>query len=93
MGTVLATRFAFGEELLKIAETNEDFVVFNADTKACGLEKFREKFPHREFSFGITEQTCMCCRWYGFMRHKSLSTFAVFASVRACEQVRTLSAI
>lgn len=91
MGTVLATRFAFGEELLKIAETNEDFVVFNADTKACGLEKFREKFPHREFSFGIAEQNLVCAAagMASCGNKVFLSTFAVFASMRACEQVRT----
>ena len=56
MSKTLATRMAFGDELLKIAETNPDFVVCNADTKTCGLEKFGKRFPGREFSFGIAEQ-------------------------------------
>lgn len=57
MSKTLATRMAFGDELLKIAETNPDFVVCNADTKGpCGLEKFGKRFPEREFSFGIAEQ-------------------------------------
>ena len=56
MSKTLATRMAFGDELLKIAETNPDFVVCNADTKTCGLEKFGKRFPEREFSFGIAEQ-------------------------------------
>ena len=51
-----ATRMAFGKELLKIAETNENFVLCNADTKTCGLEAFGKCYPHREFSFGIAEQ-------------------------------------
>ena len=55
MSKTLATRMAFGDELLKIAETNPDFVVCNADTKTCGLEKFGKRFPEREFSFGIAE--------------------------------------
>ena len=37
MANTLATRMAFGQELLEIAKTNESFVVCNADTKTCGL--------------------------------------------------------
>ena len=90
MGTV-ATRMAFGQELLEIAKTNTNFVVCNADTKTCGLEKFGKLFPDREFSFGIAEQNLVgasaglaACGNKVF-----LATFAVFASMRACEQVRT----
>lgn len=90
MGT-LATRMAFGQELIEIAKTNESFVVCNADTKTCGLEKFGKLFPNREFSFGIAEQNLVgasaglaACGNKVF-----LATFAVFASMRACEQVRT----
>ena len=41
----LATRMAFGEELIEIGKTNENFVVCNADTKTCGLDKFGKLFP------------------------------------------------
>ena len=51
MAKTLATRMAFGHELIEIAKTNENFVVCNADTKACGLEKFGKDFPEREFSW------------------------------------------
>ena len=91
MGKTLATRMAFGQELIKIAKTNDKFVVCNADTKTCGLEKFGKLFPEREFSFGIAEQNLVgasaglaACGNKVF-----LATFAVFASMRACEQVRT----
>lgn len=91
MAKTLATRMAFGEELIEIAKTNENFVVCNADTKTCGLEKFGKLFPDREFSFGIAEQNLVgasaglaACGNKVF-----LATFAVFASMRACEQVRT----
>lgn len=87
----LATRMAFGQELIEIAKTKQDFVVCNADTKTCGLEKFGKLFPGREFSFGIAEQNLVgasaglaACGNKVF-----LATFAVFASMRACEQVRT----
>ena len=91
MVKTLATRMAFGSELIEIAKTNESFVVCNADTKTCGLEKFGKYFPEREFSFGIAEQNLVgasaglaACGNKVF-----LATFAVFASMRACEQVRT----
>lgn len=80
----------FGQELIKLAEKN-DFVVFNADTKSCGIEDFGKIFPGRGYTFGIAEQnliaaasgaaSCGC--------KVILATFAVFASMRACEQVRT----
>ena len=87
----LATRMAFGKELLKIAETNESFVLCNADTKTCGLEKFGKMYPHREFSFGIAEQNLIggAAGLAACGNKVFLATFGVFASMRACEQVRT----
>ena len=91
MSKTLATRMAFGDELLKIAETNPDFVVCNADTKTCGLEKFGKRFPEREFSFGIAEQDLVggAAGLAACGNKVCLATFATFASMRACEQVRT----
>lgn len=85
----LATRLAFGKELIEIAAT-KDFVVCNADTKACALENFGKQYPHREFSIGIAEQNLMgVAAGLASCGHKVFaSTFAVFASMRACEQVR-----
>ena len=90
MGAI-ATRQAFGQELLKVAETRTDFVVCNADTKTCGLEKFGQLFPEREFSFGIAEQNLVggAAGLASCGNKVFLATFAVFASMRACEQVRT----
>lgn len=88
---MLATRMAFGQELLEIARTRTDFVVCNADTKTCGLEKFAKEFPDREFSFGIAEQNLVggAAGLASCGNKVFLATFAVFASMRACEQVRT----
>lgn len=87
----LATRMAFGQELLEIAKTRQDFVVCNADTKTCGLDKFGIYFPEREFSFGIAEQNLVggAAGLASCGNKVFLATFAVFASMRACEQVRT----
>lgn len=90
MKNVPATRVAFGQELIEQAKT-KDFVVCNADTKACGLEKFGQLFPGREFSFGIAEQNLVggAAGLASCGNKVFLATFAVFASMRACEQVRT----
>lgn len=87
----MATRMAFGDELLKIAEERADFVVCSADTKACGLEHFGERFPGREVGVGIAEQNLVgiAAGLSSCGRKVYLATFAVFASMRACEQVRT----
>ena len=87
----LATRMAFGQELIEIAKERTDFVVCNADTKTCGLEKFGKLFPAREFSFGIAEQNLVggAAGLASCGNKVFLATFAVFASMRACEQVRT----
>ena len=88
MAKTLATRMAFGQEIIEIAKTNENFVVCNADTKTCGLEKFGKYFPEREFSFGIAEQNLVAASagMAACGNKVFLATFAVFASMRACEQ-------
>jgi transketolase len=85
-----ATRFVFGRELLGIAETCDDFVVCNADTKACGIELMGEIFPARSFSIGIAEQNLInVAAGLAAEDFKVFAcTFAVFATLRCCEQVR-----
>jgi transketolase len=85
-----ATRFVFGKELLKIAETHDDFVVCNADTKACGIETMGDSFPSRSHSIGIAEQNLInVAAGLAAEGYKVFAcTFAVFATMRCCEQVR-----
>jgi len=87
----LPTRMAFGRELIELAKEHENFVVCNADTKTCGLEQFEKLYPHRAFSFGIAEQNLVggAAGLAACGNKVFLATFAVFASMRACEQVRT----
>ena len=91
MGKPIATRMAFGKELIRLAADHPDFVVCNADTKTCGLEEFGKYYPEREFSFGIAEQNLVSASAGMAACHNKvyLATFAVFATMRACEQVRT----
>jgi len=65
-------------------------VVCNADTKACNLENFGKQYPDRDFSIGIAEQNLMgVASGLASCGHKVYAaTFAVFTSMRACEQVR-----
>lgn len=90
MGT-LATRMAFGKRLMELGAENPDFVVCSADTKACGIEHFGEKYPGREFRFGIAEQDLVggAVGLASCGNKVFVATFAVFATMRVCEQVRT----
>ena len=85
-----ATRFTFGKELLEIAKTHEDFVVCNADTKACGIEAMSDLFPTRSYSIGIAEQNLISVSaGLAASGYKVFAcTFAVFLTMRCCEQVR-----
>jgi len=91
MAKTLSTRMIFGNTLLEIAKTNPNFVVCNADTKTCNLDKFHYEFPEREFSFGIAEQNMVsgAAGLASCGNQVFLATFSVFASMRACEQIRT----
>lgn len=86
-----ATRYAYAEAVLELAETNPDVVVLDADvSKSIGTNKFAQKFPERSFNFGIAEQNMMAAA--AGMATTGLipfaSTYAVFASMRALDQVR-----
>ena len=49
-------RKAFGETLMKLAEKDEKIVLLTGDVEQ-EMEPFKEKFPHRFFNLGLTEQT------------------------------------
>jgi len=53
-----ATRFGFGEGLVVLGERYENVVVLGGDiTGSVMTSYFKEKFPDRFFSMGITEAT------------------------------------
>ncbi len=83
-------RLVFGEEILRLA-SQYDFIVCNADTKCCALEHFGKMFPEREISIGIAEQNLMgIASGVASCGSKVLvSTYSIFATLRACEQLRT----
>ncbi|MFO7152102.1 MAG: transketolase family protein [Bacillota bacterium] len=86
-----ATRDAYGKALAELGEEIKDIVVLDADlSKSTKTSVFAKKFPERFFNMGIAEQNLMAtaaglatCGKIPFA-----STFAVFATGRAFDQVR-----
>ena len=87
----IATRQSYGEALEKLGKENENIVVLDADLSgATKTNIFAKTFPERFFNIGIAEQdmitTAAGMSTMGKMPY--LSTFAVFASGRAYDQIR-----
>ncbi len=85
-----ASRFEFGEELIRLAQTHSNFVVCNPDTQSCGLENFDKLYPGRAYNFGIAEQALLdaAAGMASCGNKVYVPTFAVFLTMRACEQIR-----
>jgi len=86
-----ATRYSYAEAIIELGERNPNVVVLNADvSKSVHTNKFAEKFPEREFNFGVAEQNMMAAAagmaTTGLIPYAT--TYAVFASMRALDQVR-----
>ncbi len=87
----ISTRQSYGEELAKLGEENKDIVVLDADlSTATKTEIFAKKFPDRFINVGIAEQNLMgiAAGLSSFGKIPYASTFAVFATGRAYEQIR-----
>lgn len=87
----VATRDAYGDALLELGKKRADVVVLDADL-SCSTKtaKFAKAFPERFFNMGISEQD-MIGTASGFSLTGKLpfaSTFAVFETGRAWEQIR-----
>ena len=86
-----ALRVQFGETLAALGETNPNIVVLDADL-ACSTQTkmFGDKFPDRFFNQGISEQdlvnTAAGLSTTG--KIPFVSTFAIFASGKAWDQIR-----
>jgi len=86
------TRQGFADALIKLGETTKETVVLDADLSKSTLTcLFREKFPDRFFNAGIAEQNMLNLAsglaLTGFTPF--VSTYGVFVSGRAWEQIRT----
>ena len=85
------TRDAYGKTLLELGKKHKDIVVLDADLSgSTRTAYFGREFPERFFNFGVAEQNMMAtaaglasCGKIVFA-----STFAMFATARALDQVR-----
>lgn len=88
---MIATRDAYGETLARLGEINKDIVVLDADLSgSTKTAVFAKKFPERFFNMGVAEQDMMGTAAGLAVAGKIpfASTFAIFATGRAWEQVR-----
>ncbi len=90
-GKKMATREGYGKALVELGKLHDDIVVLDADL--AGSTKtgmFRKEFPERHFNCGIAEANMMCVA--AGLASTGLvpfaSSFAMFASGRAYEQIR-----
>lgn len=86
-----ATRDAYGEALVEIGKLYQDVVVLDADlSKSTKTVDFARAFPDRFFNAGIAEQNMMGMAAGLAAAGKTVyaSSFAIFATGRAFEQVR-----
>ena len=86
----VATRKAYGSRLAELGEKNKDIVVLDCDlSKSTMTSIFAQKFPDRFFDFGIAESNMIsvAAGLATMGKIPFVSTFAVFASKRACDQV------
>ncbi len=86
-----ATRDAYGETLLELGKKRPDIVALDADLSgSTKTSKFAKEFPDRFFNMGIAEQD-MIGTAAGFALTGKVpfaSTFAVFETGRAWDQIR-----
>ncbi len=86
-----SVRSEYGKTLVELGKVNKDIVVLDADLSSSTQTKlFAKEFPERFFNVGISEQDLIttaaglsCTGKIPFV-----STFAMFATGRAWEQVR-----
>lgn len=85
-------REALIDELLAIAPKEERLVVLDADvSRTSRTRRFRNAFPGRFYDFGVAEQNMfgVAAGLAAAGRIPVAVTFAVFASMRAAEPIRT----
>src|SRR5215207_553869 len=87
----IATRHAYGDALVALGETYPEVVALDADLAVSTQSmKFGKAFPERFFNVGAAEANMMsmACGLAATGKVPYCSTFAIFASGRAYDQVR-----
>jgi len=91
MAEMMANREAYGSALVALGEMNPDVVALEADLGASTHSYlFGERFPDRYFNMGVAEANMMgvAAGLAASGKIPYASTFCIFASMRAGEQVR-----
>lgn len=91
MAEMVATRDAYGNTLVELGGIHKDIVVLDADLSgSTKTGKFAKAFPERFFNMGISEQDLIGTAAGLAISGKVpfASTFAIFESGRAWEQIR-----
>jgi transketolase len=90
----ISTRDAFGEVLADLAAQDDRIMYLAADTLSVGGFQFNSQSPERALNVGIAEQnmTLMGAGMAACGAKVFIASYAVFASMRMCEQVRTFVA-
>ncbi len=86
-----ATRAAFGQSLVALAETHPELVVLDADLSGSTMSKgFAEAYPTRFFNMGIAEANMVgvSAGLAASGKKPFACSFAMFAAGRAFEQIR-----
>lgn len=86
-----ALRDAFGDELMELGKEMDNLYVIDCDIgKSCKTVPFQNEFPEKHVNVGIAEQNAAgiaaglaTCGKVPFV-----STYAIFGSLRMCEQIR-----
>lgn len=87
----IATRNGFGEEIVALGKLNDKIYVIDNDIgKSCKTSAFMKELPQQYLNVGIAEQNgagiaagLATCGKIPFV-----VTYAVFGSLRMCEQIR-----
>jgi transketolase len=87
----IATRQAYGDALVALGEDHEEVVALDADLAVSTQSiKFGKRFPERFFNCGAAEagMMSMACGLAATGKVPYASTFAIFATGRAYDQIR-----
>ena len=87
----VATRDAYGKTLVQLGAENKDIVVLDADlSKSTKTSDFAKAFPERFFDMGVAEQNMIgtAAGLAAAGKVPFASSFAMFATGRAFEQIR-----
>lgn len=90
-GKLIATRDGFGDEILELGKENENIVVIDVDIgKSCKTGKFSKALPEQYLNVGIAEQNGagIAAGLATAGLTPFVVTYAVFGSLRMCEQIR-----